>query len=118
MKDLKHFKDLLEIEVQKLETELRTVGIKDPEKKDEWEAVENDDRDRVDESEVADGIEDFENNSAVLEQLQARLKEVTVALEKIEEGTFGTCEVCGKEIEEDRLKANPSANTCKEHMSL
>ena len=38
------------------------------------------------------------------------------ALEKIEKGEYGTCEVCAAEIEEDRLEANPSARTCKAHV--
>jgi len=36
-------------------------------------------------------------------------------LKKIEDGTYGICEVGGEEIPEDRLDANPSARTCIEH---
>jgi Tfp pilus assembly PilM family ATPase len=45
------------------------------------------------------------------------LQEVMTALTKIEEGTYGTCEVSGDEIETDRLEANPAARTCKAHMN-
>jgi hypothetical protein len=38
-------------------------------------------------------------------------------IKKIDENKYGLCEVCGKEIENDRLEANPSAKTCKEHMN-
>jgi len=34
------------------------------------------------------------------------------ALEKIENGTFGICENCGKKIPPDRLKAVPSFELC------
>ncbi|MBI3020142.1 MAG: TraR/DksA C4-type zinc finger protein [Parcubacteria group bacterium] len=46
-----------------------------------------------------------------------RLANVNAALARIDEGKYGVCEVCGERIEEDRLKADPSAPTCKEHMS-
>ena len=32
-------------------------------------------------------------------------------------GTYGTCEVSGEQIEEDRLEADPAARTCKAHMN-
>ena len=37
-------------------------------------------------------------------------------LKKIEEGSFGVCEINGDKIEEDRLLANPAARTCKKHL--
>lgn len=37
------------------------------------------------------------------------------ALSRIENGTYGECEVCGKQIEEQRLEALPYATLCMEH---
>ena len=37
------------------------------------------------------------------------------ALSRIENGTYGKCEVCGEQIEEQRLQALPYANLCTEH---
>lgn len=37
------------------------------------------------------------------------------ALSRIENGTYGECEVCGKDIEEKRLEALPYATLCMEH---
>lgn len=34
------------------------------------------------------------------------------ALDRIENGTFGICEVCGEEISEERLKARPVTTLC------
>ncbi|MDE2079336.1 MAG: TraR/DksA C4-type zinc finger protein [Patescibacteria group bacterium] len=59
----------------------------------------------------------MEENNAALNELEGRLNMVTNALDKIKAGTYGTCEVCGEEIERDRLTANPAATTCKVHMS-
>jgi len=36
------------------------------------------------------------------------------ALARIEEGNFGTCEECGEEISEERLKARPVTTLCIE----
>jgi DnaK suppressor protein len=46
------------------------------------------------------------------EDAQARLREVEQALERIEDGSYGTCEACGKEIPEERLEAVPWTKLC------
>jgi len=40
------------------------------------------------------------------------LRQVDAALERLDEGSFGICEVCHEPIEADRLLANPLARTC------
>lgn len=115
--DTKHFKGLLETELKTLEGELANLGRKNPSNKADWEAVEpNMETDTADEEEVADAMETFDNNSAILNQLEIRLAEVNLALNKIKNGTYGKCKVCGENIEIDRLEANPSAETCMKHM--
>lgn len=42
------------------------------------------------------------------------LKEIDGALKRIEEGTYGTCRICGKPIGEERLEAVPWATLCIE----
>lgn len=44
--------------------------------------------------------------------LQEALAEVDRALSKIEEGTYGVCEKCGKEIPTARLEAMPTSRLC------
>ena len=44
--------------------------------------------------------------------LEHELSDVEAALGRIETGTYGTCEVCGKPIAEARLRARPGASTC------
>lgn len=43
------------------------------------------------------------------------LNEIDKALERIENGTYGLCEVCGAEIEENRLQAIPWTVLCIQH---
>ncbi|MDX6409096.1 MAG: hypothetical protein QOE13_2167 [Gaiellaceae bacterium] len=40
------------------------------------------------------------------------LAEIDAALKRIEEGTYGTCTNCGKQIAEERLEALPWATLC------
>jgi DnaK suppressor protein len=40
------------------------------------------------------------------------IREIDLALTKIEDGTYGTCDVCGREIPEERLAAVPYATLC------
>ena len=40
------------------------------------------------------------------------LGEIDAALKRIDDGTYGTCEVCGKPIGEERLEARPWATLC------
>jgi RNA polymerase-binding transcription factor DksA len=63
------------------------------------------------------GTETFEREKdfSILEQHEAEIGDLDAALRKIDDGTYGTCEVCGKEIEPDRLEAIPGTRTCIEH---
>jgi DnaK suppressor protein len=49
------------------------------------------------------------------EHLLAMLEEVRRAQERLADGTYGTCEVCGEEIPEGRLEARPWATRCVAH---
>ncbi len=40
------------------------------------------------------------------------IKKIQEALERIDDGTFGTCEVCEEEIGEARLRARPVTTYC------
>ena len=63
------------------------------------------------------GTETFEREKdfSLLEQLEAEISDLDTALRKIDEGTYGRCEVCGQEIDPERLEAMPGTRTCREH---
>jgi RNA polymerase-binding transcription factor DksA len=61
---------------------------------------------------LADKYEEETTNEGVLETLEERLREVTDALERIANGTYGICMITGKQIEPEILNANPAATTC------
>jgi YteA family regulatory protein len=56
-----------------------------------------------------------EKDIALNELAETGLKDINHALKAIENGTYGTCEVCGRDIPYERLEALPTATFCKEH---
>lgn len=62
------------------------------------------------------GTETFERQKdmSILQQVEAELADVERALDRVEAGTYGTCEACGKPIGQARLKAKPAARFCVE----
>lgn len=51
---------------------------------------------------------------AAHEKLQLTLADVERALEKLEDGSYGTCDVCGKPVGAERQEALPWAVLCVE----
>ena len=60
------------------------------------------------------GSETFERERdlSVLDQVEAELADVEHALQRLDEGTYGTCEACGKPIGDERLEAMPATRFC------
>lgn len=107
-KDLEYFKGKLLEEKKELEQELGEVAKNEPGQG--WEATSGEmEVDTADDNEVADKLEEYETNKGVIDKLQKQLSEVDAALERIESGTYGICEVTKKPIDRNRLEANPSA---------
>ena len=61
---------------------------------------------------------DRELDQGLEEGAQHTLEQVERALARIDDGTYGTCERCGKPIGEDRLRARPSATLCIDDQRL
>lgn len=51
---------------------------------------------------------------AFIDSARDRLADIDAALAKIDEGTYGICESCGREISEARLEARPLSVRCVE----
>ena len=49
---------------------------------------------------------------AAHDQMLEQLAEVDRALEKLDDGTYGTCDRCGTDIPQGRLEVHPSATRC------
>lgn len=57
---------------------------------------------------------DRERDLGILEAVEGELAEVERALQRIDEGAYGTCEACGRPIGDERLEAQPYARFCVE----
>ncbi len=114
--DTNIFRSKLEQELAQVREELDRIGQRNPQRKDDWEGNSSDFPDSADSNETADKIEELEENTAIVSELESKLADIKKALDKIEQGTYGICEVGDEPIELDRLEANPSATTCKKHM--
>lgn len=114
--DKKKIKEKLEKERDILVAQMGDMGKMNP-KTGEWEATPDDSTFKeTDQNDMADRFEDFESKSAMIDVLEDRLRSINNAIKAIDKETFGTCKVCGKQIEAARLEANPAARTCKKHM--
>lgn len=114
------YKEKLETELKHIEGELKGIGWQNPANPDDWEATEKQldvMTPMADPNESADKIEEYDENRAIVDELEIRYNNIKRALKKIEDGTYGRCEIGGEPIEEARLAANPSARTCTKHMA-
>jgi RNA polymerase-binding transcription factor DksA len=57
---------------------------------------------------------DRERDFSILEQVEAELADCEHALRRLDEGTYGRCEACGKAIDDVRLEARPHARLCRD----
>ena len=63
-------------------------------------------------AETASATLDREIDYTLEENSEHVLTEIEAALQRIEEGTYGTCRTCGQPISEERLEAIPYATQC------
>lgn len=104
---VKHFKDLLLGEKERLEKELGNIAKQKGKRftpfypeygsKDEENAAE---------------ISEYELHLALDKNLEKLLTDVIKALARIEAGTYGHCQNCNEEIPIERLEAFPAASFC------
>jgi RNA polymerase-binding transcription factor DksA len=117
MLDKKKIKEKLEGERNILLEQIQDIGKLNPET-NEWEAVPEELNSREsDQNDMADRFEDFEARSTMIKTLEARLNSILHSLKGIGRESFGKCEMCKKDIEMDRMEANPAAKTCKKHLN-
>jgi RNA polymerase-binding transcription factor DksA len=110
---LEDLQTALKAERAALEEELSTFGKKVGE--DDWDASSESEGEEAAPEDAADNIEELATNAALVSDLEKRHKEIKNAMSRLGDGTYGLCDVCGEEIDLDRLDANPAASTCIAH---
>ncbi|HZJ52334.1 MAG TPA: TraR/DksA C4-type zinc finger protein [Actinomycetota bacterium] len=71
----------------------------------------------VDQHPADQATETFEREKdlSILESTDEQLRDIELAFARIDDGSYGTCEVCGRLIGEERLRAKPAARLCIDH---
>ena len=66
------------------------------------------------------GTETFEREKdlSILERVESELVDIEHALRRLDDGTYGTCEACGRPIDEARLDAMPAARLCLDDQAV
>lgn len=62
----------------------------------------------------ATDVMEQEKDLALRQNLEDRLRDIEQALDRMERGTYGICENCGRPIAPERLEVLPSARLCIE----
>lgn len=65
-------------------------------------------------AEDGSNVTESERLGTISDDFRDMLGQVNAALERIDEGTFGACQRCGKPINEERLEAFPYVPFCIE----
>jgi DnaK suppressor protein len=63
-------------------------------------------------ADVATETFEREKDLSILDQVEGELADVEYALQRLDQGTYGICEACGKPIGDERLEAMPAARFC------
>jgi RNA polymerase-binding transcription factor DksA len=66
-------------------------------------------------ADVASETFEQEKDLSILDNVEEQLHDVEDALRRLDEGTYGRCEICGKPIGVERLRALPGTRYCIEH---
>ncbi|MDP9431493.1 MAG: TraR/DksA C4-type zinc finger protein [Actinomycetota bacterium] len=66
-------------------------------------------------ADIATDVSDVDRGEAMLEVITAQQEQVRAALQRVEDGTYGKCVVCGVELSDERLEARPEAARCIPH---
>jgi DnaK suppressor protein len=61
---------------------------------------------------MASATFDRELDEGLEEGARQTLGQIDAALRRLDDGTYGTCQMCGKQIGEERLRAIPWASLC------
>lgn len=113
--DLEELRTRLETDKENVEEELSSHGRVLDDSGDWVGASSGFEGTEADPSDVADQIEELATNVPLVEELEERHRDIVDALEKMDEGVYGICEVSNEPIPLERLKANPAARTLVEH---
>lgn len=108
---LNEVKNRLEKEKEALEKELNGFAEKDKNMTGDWDSrFPNFNGGQLEDA--ADEVEEYSTRLPIEHSLELKLRDVNLALKKIDENAYGVCETCKKEIDLERLEIYPEARFC------
>jgi len=63
-------------------------------------------------------LESAEVDAAELDAIEVELGDIEIALDRLSDGSYGTCEACSRPIADEQLRRNPASRRCAEHLPL
>ena len=66
----------------------------------------------MDLADLADASYTADYSLAWTEKINLRIRDIDESIERIKDGTYGICQMCGEDIPEGRLKVRPNAKYC------
>lgn len=109
----KKFKEKLKKQKKELRGMLERFAEEDERPEGDWD-TKFPEFDKRHLEEAADEVEEFDSLRSIEHSLELKLKRTNKALEKIKKSTYGKCEDCGKDIDEERLSLVPAAERCRD----
>lgn len=115
-KIIHELKDKLEKQKARIEQQLKSFAEKDEKVKGDWDTrfpkFDGGETGSAALEKAADEVEEYSALLPLEHNLETSLRNIDLALEKIQKRQYGKCEKCGKEIPAERLKAFPEARFC------
>ena len=111
-KDLEYFRNLLTERLNRLLAGAKETMV---------DMIEDEEENIADISDRASVESDRNFVLRIRDRERKLIVKIKKALEKIENGTFGICEICGEEISIERLKVRPVTTLCiecKKHQEI
>lgn len=113
--DVDKFREMLLLERRRLLAKSRRMRNKDEDQSDELSELADYDNHPAD---AATETFEREKDLAIDENVERLIARIDRAMEKIDNGSYGICDRCGREISRERLKVLPHATFCVECQDL
>lgn len=108
---IEEMKKRLEDERARLERDLGDMGKEDPKNPGHYQPTYPESQSNSEDDNALEMAE-YSDDLSLDAKLEAELRDTKKALKAIEDGTYGICKYCHKEIDQKRLEARPTSSSC------
>jgi len=108
---IEYFKKRLLEDKDRLNLQMESLGKRDPNRPGHVEVTYPESGSNS-EDDNAGEVTEYANELSIEARIVSELRDIDDALKAIENGNYGICKYCKKEIEEKRLEARPASSSC------